>query len=55
MSILFILQYLITAALDRVYMEVVAQLPGFHTIADATVPILGPDAIVSSLLLCILK
>ena len=49
MSILFTLQYIITANQDRVYMEVVAQIPRLDSNADAIITILGTDAIVSSL------
>jgi len=54
-SVLFSLQNVITANLDRVYMKVVAEIPRLDSNANAIMTILGTDAIVSSLLLCILN
>ena len=55
MSLLFPIQYVITATQDRVYMEVLAEIPRLDSNADAIMNILGTDAIVSIFQLCILN
>ena len=48
-SILFILQYVITATQNRVYMEVFAGIPALDTNAPAKIIILDTNAMVSSI------